>query len=103
MAYKLAYTPRFDRDLSEVLDYIAVKLQNPTAASAFLDELEKAVLSVLEFPLASTPYPSVKPRPLPYYRIQVKNYAAFYVVDRDTVEFRRLLYARSDLPNRLKE
>lgn len=103
MAYKLAYAPGFARDLDGALDHILTVLQNPIAARALVDKLERAVLTVQRFPLASPPYPSQKARPLPYYRVQVGNYAAFYVVRGDTVEFRRFLYARSDLPARLEE
>ena len=101
MEYELAYTPGFDRDLTRALDHIVDVLKNPTAAAALLDEPEKAVLNVQRFPFASSPYPTLERRPLPYYRVLVGNYAAFYVVRDKTVEFRRFLYARADLPARL--
>lgn len=103
MAYKLVYTPTFDRDLSRILDYILFKLRNPIAADSFLCELEKAVQSVAEYPTATAPYPSKYPRPLPYYRLNVKNYAAFYVVYDDIVEFRRLLYGYANIPAALDD
>lgn len=99
--YKLAYTPGFDRDLADALNYILDVLKNPAAARDLVDKLEAAVLSVQRFPFASAPYPTAKRRPLTYYRLLVGNYAAFYVVRGHTVEFRRFLYARSDLPSKL--
>lgn len=101
MEYNLSYTPGFDRDLTSVLDYIMDALKNPAAARDLVDKLEAAVLTVQRFPFSSPPYPTSKRRPLPYYRVLVGNYAAFYVVHDNTVEFRRFLYARSDLPTRL--
>ncbi len=101
MEYELAYTPGFDRDLTEALNYILDVLKNPQAAAALVDRLEAAVLEVQRFPYALRPYPDAKRRPLPYYRVSVGNYSAFYVVTGNTVEFRRFLYAASDLPSRL--
>ncbi len=103
MAYKLVYTPGFDRDLTEILDYMLLKLGNPVAADSFLRELEKAVQSVTEYPEATAPYPSKYPRPRPYFRLNVKNYAAFYVVYDNIVEFRRLLYGYADIPAALDD
>ena len=100
--YKIVYTPLFQRDLNEILDYISVQLKNPIAANDFLDALEKEILSVSLFPTAPAPYPTTKKRPLPYYPLAVRNYTAFYVVTGDTIEFRRLLYSRSDIPAQLE-
>ena len=99
--YKIVYTPMFQQDVNEVLDYISGKLKNPIAANAFLDALETEILSIRQYPTAFAPYPSTRNRPTPYYPLRVKNYTAFYVVIDDVIEFRRLLYSRSDLPARL--
>ena len=103
MAYELVYTPGFARDLDGILDYMMSRLRNPIAADSFLRELERAVQSVAEYPKATAPYPSRYPRPQPYYRVNVRNYAAFYVVYDNVVEFRRLLYGYSDIPASLDE
>ena len=100
--YKIVYTPLFQRDLYEVLDYISGQLKNPIAANDFLDALEKEIISVSLFPTAPAPYPTTGKRPLPYYPLHVKNYTAFYVVTGDVIEFRRLLYSRSDLAAHLE-
>ena len=99
--YKIVYTPLFQRDLNEILDYITGQLKNPIVANDFLDALEKEILSVRAFPTAPAPYPTTKKRPLPYYPLRVKNFTAFYVVIGDVIEFRRLLYSRSDIPAHL--
>lgn len=38
----------------------------------------------------------------PYYRIDVRNFAVFYVVINDTMEVRRLLYSKRDMNALLK-
>ena len=37
-----------------------------------------------------------------YYALRVKNYLAFYIIREDVIEFRRFLFSRSDLRDRLK-
>ena len=49
--YNITITDRADRELSDILEYLSVQLQNPTAATAFVEE----VLSVYEA-LKHTPY-----------------------------------------------
>lgn len=95
--YKLRYLPLFEQDLTAVRDYIAITLQNPTAAQRLVEETEKAILKRLDTPLAFEPYHSNRDRKHPYYRIRVKNYTVFYVVIDDVMEVRRFVYSRRNL------
>ena len=40
MGYKIEVTPLASEDLDEIVTYIAQELENPTAAAAFLDEVD---------------------------------------------------------------
>jgi toxin ParE1/3/4 len=100
--YKLSFLPLFEEDLNEITDYIANHLQNPDAALRLIDDIEIAIDKRLETPLAFAPYPSSRNRLYPYYRINVRNFSIFYVVIGNTMEVRRILYARRDLDNLLK-
>lgn len=100
--YKLSFLPLFEKDLDEITDYIANHLQNPDAALRLIDDIEIAINKRLEIPLAFAPYPSSKNRPHPYCRINVRNFSVFYVVIGDTMEVRRVLYAKRDLDSLLK-
>ena len=100
--YKLSFLPLFEKDLNEITDYIANHLQNPDAALRLIDDIEIAINKRLEIPLAFAPYPSSKSRPHPYYRINVRNFSVFYIVIGDTMEVRRVLYAKRDLDSLLK-
>ncbi len=95
--YKLSVLPLFEEDLNEIVDYISDRLQNPIAAEAFVDAVERAIRDRLSCAEAFEPYRSAKERRYPYYRIQVRNYTIFYVVIGDTMEVRRILYSRRDL------
>lgn len=92
--YVLRVLPIFEKDLNEIIDYIAFTLENPIAAESFLHDLENAVMERLPFAEAFEPYHSARERKHPYYRIFVKNYTVFYVVIGNTMELRRILYSR---------
>lgn len=41
--YKLSILPLFEKDFNEIVDYISIHLQNPSAAEAFVDAVEVAI------------------------------------------------------------
>ena len=96
--YTLTYLPQFEHDLVAARDYIAFTLQNPTAALRLIEDTEQAILKRLENPLIFQPYPSTRKRKHPYYRINVRNFAVFYVVIDNVMEVRRFEYSKRNLP-----
>ena len=95
--YTLRYLPLFNKDLTEAVNYIAITLQDPITAERLVDEIESAIEKRAEMPKAFAPYPSKKSRKYPYYRINVKNYAIFYVVIGNIMEVRRLLHSKRNI------
>ena len=95
--YKLTFLPIFEKDLIEVTSYITNTLQNPGAAHQLLDDIETAIEKRLVAPLSFAPFQSSKTREYPYYRINVRNFSIFYVVIGDTMEVRRLIYAKRNI------
>ena len=95
--YTLSYLPLFESDLTKAVNYIAVTLQDPISAERLVDEVEAAIEKRLEMPEAFAPYQSGKVRTYPYYRINVRNYAVFYVVIGDVMEVRRFLYSKRNI------
>jgi hypothetical protein len=87
----------FEQDLAAARDYIADTLQNPTAALRLVEDTEKAILNRLGNPLGYMQYHSKKDRKQPYYRINIRNYAVFYVVIGNVMEVRRFVYSRRDM------
>ena len=100
--YKLSFLPLFEADLIEITDYITNHLNNPEIALRLVDDIEIAINRRLETPLAFAPYPTSKNRPYPYYRINIRNFSVFYVVIGDTMEVRRVLYAKRNIDNLLR-
>lgn len=103
MSWKLKATNEFWADFHETTEYIAGTLKNPAAADNLLDELVKNAKTLLLFPRASRVYAAPPETDEAYYALKVKNYMAFYVVRDDVVEFRRFLYSRADMADRLKQ
>ena len=103
MSWKLKATNEFWADFHEPTEYIAGTLKNPAAADNLLDELVKNAKTLLLFPRASRVYAAPPETDEAYYALKVKNYMAFYVVRDDVVEFRRFLYSRADMSDRLKQ
>ena len=50
--YQLRYLPLFYEDMAEVVDYISIDLQNPSAAMKLIDLTEQAILKRLDNPLS---------------------------------------------------
>ena len=95
--YALEYIPLFEKDLESARDYITNTLQNPAAAMRLIEDTDKAILKRLKNPLAFEPHRSAKKRKHPYYRIDIRNFAVFYVVIGNVMEVRRFVYSKRDL------
>ena len=102
MAYRFEYRSSFWQDYSAALAYIAGSLKNPIAAKELDEAFEREKQALLSFPTAGKPFASPPDVDAPYYTLRVKSYLAFYVVVGDVVEFRRFLYSRANLHDRLQ-
>ena len=96
-SYKLRYLRIFEQDLIAITNYITNVLKNEDAAIRLVDDVERAILKRLDNPTSFEPYPSLKKRDYPYYRIYVRNYVVFYVVIDDVMEVRRIIYGSRDI------
>lgn len=90
--YVLDIAPLAAIDLEEAFRYISEELQNPDAAFALINEIDKALDKVClfpeSFPLIQNKYVKDKTvRKLP-----VKNYIVFYKVHENTVQVVRVIY-----------
>ena len=101
--YKLRFLPLFEKDLNEIVDYIALRLKNPIAAENLVDEVWTAIQERTTCAESFEPYHSSRERQYPYYRIYVKNYVIFYVVIGDVMEVRRIVYSHCNLQDQIKK
>ena len=92
--YKIKIFPTAKQDLEEVIGYL--NTLSPDTALKYYDLLVEEITS-----LSKMPERCPKPKDLAlaakgYRYLIVKNYLVFYVVLGDTVQIRRILYARRD-------
>ena len=90
--YKIKIFPRAKQDMEEVIDYL--NTLSPDVALKYYDLLVEEIAGLSQMPERC-------PRPKDFalaargYRyLIVKNYLVFYVIAGDTVQIRRILYAR---------
>ena len=92
--YKIRIFPTARQDMEDVITYL--NTLSPEAALLYYDLLVDEIAS-----LAKMPERCPRPKDLAlaakgYRYLIVKNYLVFYVVVGDTVQIRRILYARRD-------
>lgn len=92
--YKIKIFPTAKQDMEDIVSYL--NTLSPDAALRYYDLLVEEIAS-----LARMPERCPRPKDLAlaakgYRYLIVKNYLVFYVVAGDTVQIRRILYARRD-------
>ena len=99
--YKLSFLPIFEDDLNSIVDYIDLKLQNPDASKRLVDEIFAAILKRVPYAESFEVYPSKRMRKLKYYRIHIRRYTVFYVVQDGVMEVRRIFHSRMNWVEKL--
>jgi addiction module RelE/StbE family toxin len=103
--FTVNYTTPAEEDLISILEYISSILKSPSAAENLLNEIEEQTKILEEnpfiFPLAKDEYINK----LGIRHIAVKNYFLFYTIeeDKEIVSIIRIMYARRDWINLLRE
>ncbi len=81
MGYKLIETRLASQDLDNILEYMAVRLQNPAAASAFADAVEQCYDLLEHTPLMYEACRDLRLRAKGYRKAVIRNYVLIYKVD----------------------
>lgn len=92
--HKIVYLPLAEADILDAVEYIADKLDNPTAAANLLEELDKTEAILAKFPYAYELYRTDRPMRGEIRKVPVKGYVLYYAVTQDTVEVRRFIHGR---------
>jgi plasmid stabilization system protein ParE len=78
--YKLKYLPLAQKDLRDIISYIADNLKAPKAAMDLLDALDQSIYRLQQFPYSCKVYLPIEPLEAEYRMLSVKNYLVFYIV-----------------------
>lgn len=105
MNYSIHITRAAERDLNSAADYIEFVLLNPKAAEDLLDEAERKISALSNFPekYALADDPVLKAWGIRF--TSVKNYLAFYRISEENhmIYVVRFLYGKRDWVSILKQ
>jgi len=90
--YSIEYLAIAEKDLMEILEYI--QTDNPSAAVQFLEEIDKVISKLADFPYMGYIPKDQRLIQLNYRTLVVENYQVFYVVFDEIVEIRRILHGK---------
>lgn len=104
--YNIIYLPKANKDLLEIVRYISLTLNNPTAANNFTEQVNKSIGLLSEMPYMCPVHKTVSSNnhKYQYRKLIVKNYIVFYRIEEEpekTVTISRVLYAGRDFRNTL--
>lgn len=95
--YGIRYLPSFNKDLEEIVYYIAQILKNKDAAERLIENVSQAILKRSINPASFEIYNSVKKRNYDWYRIYVKNFTILYTVRNNTMEVVHIFYSKRNI------
>jgi len=101
--HKLRYLPLAQKDLRNIISYIADTLKAPKAAMDLVDALDHSISCLAQFPYSCRVYQPIEPLEDEYRILPVKNYLVFYVVSEHDVEIRRIIYAKMDIAKIIRQ
>lgn len=103
--YQYAFTQKAKDDLDDILRYMIVELVNPTAASNFLEHLEKVLEETYALPKSGTPTENAYLPELEIREKLIDHYVMYYLTDaqNEQITVLRLVYSRRNLQEIIKE
>lgn len=90
--YRIEYLPIAQKDLEEILEYI--QNDNPGAVLKLLDQVDKAVSQLADFPFMGIIPKDFYLQYRHYRMLVVNSYLVFYIVTNDIVEIQRILHGK---------
>lgn len=98
MAYKLVAAPLAQQDLDAIFSYLALSLENPSAAAAFANEVEKCYAALEQMPYLYEQCRDPQLAAKGYRKAVIRHYLLIYRVDeaQKTVYLLRFFYGRQN-------
>lgn len=101
--HKLRYLPLAQKDLRDIISYIADSLKAPKAAMDLVDALDHSISRLAQLPYSCRVYQPIEPLEAEYRILPVKNYLVFYVASEHDVEIHRIIYAKMDITKIIRQ
>lgn len=88
--YRIMFYPIAIDDLNDILDYIMD--DNPKASVETIDTIDRSISQLERFPDLGVIPRDIRLKQLGYRMLVIDNYLAFYVVENDIVQIRRIIH-----------
>ena len=103
--YQIFNTPNAEKQLKEIVDYIAIDLCNPEAADSFLDAIKQKVSELAAFPEM---HPLIDRAPwnqMGIRKLVVKSFLLYYCVnkERHRVNILAIVYGRTNPSKQMEQ
>lgn len=96
MAFDYSFTDAAKADLDEILSYISIELDNPTAAASFFESVEKTLSQLVEFPESGSIVENEYLAAENIRKVPIGNYSLYYSPDsvQSTIVIIRIIYSK---------
>ena len=101
--HKIEYLPLAQADVLDAVTYLVSTLEAPQAAADLLDELDRTVEQLSQFPYAYELYLTDRPMRDEIRKVSIKVFVLYYAVFQDRVEIRRFLHGRRNRTSEIVE
>ncbi len=92
--YEIKYLPTFIEQFNTIIHHIKHELQNQIAAENFYNEAVKAIEERSIAPESFEVFKTINK--VKWYKIRVKNFIIFYIVNGSIMEVSRIYYCKRD-------
>jgi len=94
--YRLKIVPKAEEDLNDIFYYIALELNNKSAAEKLINQFSNKVLRLQDFPFSCSVVEDPFLKDKGYRKLIIDNYIVFYIVNEaeQQVVVMRVLYSR---------
>ena len=97
MEFEILVTEAAASDFDDAISYIALSLNNPSAAKALADDYDDALRRIADNPYLFHFFKDGEGNNTIYRRYNIRNFSLFYRVEGSRIIICRFLYARRDL------
>ena len=105
MAYNYSFTREAEKDFDEILHYMTDTLDNPSAASAFMEKMEKVISEIRHFPKCGSLVENEFITQKGIRKMPISNYLLYYRLNEidECIHILRIIYGRRNMNNILNE
>ncbi|HBE15351.1 MAG TPA: type II toxin-antitoxin system RelE/ParE family toxin [Ruminococcaceae bacterium] len=105
MVYNYSFTREAEKDFDEILHYMTDTLDNPSAASAFMEKMEKVISEIRHFPRCGSLVENELITLKDIRKMPISNYLLYYRLNEidECIHILRIIYGRRNMDNVLNE